>query len=484
MDTAIDGAAEAGTGAVPRWRHWTLARAFLLASLVVLLANGLVMGFWVARQIEQSALDNDAASSSLYVDSVVSPYLQSLATQAQLGEADVAALDRVLNSGPLRDRIVALKIWSQDSHILYSPNRLLIGRQFVADVDLARALSGQVVADVSDLQDPENEYERQHWSHLVSVYVPVRQDRGGQVIGVTEFYEVPDRLDAEIRAAQLRSWGIVAVLTMGTYVLLAGIVGRGSTTIRRQQQILSRRVAELRRLLDENLRLSERVRQAARTTTTLNEQTLTRISADLHDGPAQALALALMRMEDQPYACTQACAARSDLVVVHQALKAALGEIRTISAGLLLPELEGLSVREVIERAVRDHARRTGTPVALTCRTLPERIPLAVTMTLYRTLQEALSNATRHGKGVDVAVTAWCEAESLWLTVSDRGPGVEAPKSRDHEPRLGLQGMRERARLLGGDVLFITEPGYGSTVRARWPLTEGDGLWASQPNGA
>lgn len=481
MGTTIDLAAAAGSGPAPRWRRWTLARTFLVASLAVLVANGLIMGFWLAGQIEQSALDNDAASSSLYVDSVVSPYLQTLATQARLGETDTASLDRVLNSSPLRDHIVALKIWSRDSEILYSPNPQLIGRRFLVDADLARALTGQVVAEVSDLSNPENEFERQRWSRLVSVYVPVRQDRGGQVIGVTEFYELPDRLDAEIHAEQLRSWGIVAVLTLGTYVLLAGIVGRGSATIRRQQVSLNQRVAELRRLLDENVRLSERVRQAARTTTTLNEQTLHRISADLHDGPAQALALALMRMEDLPVACTRVCAAAGDVGVVHQAVRAALGEIRTISAGLLLPELDGLSVREVIERAARDHTRRTGTPVVLTLGSLPESAPLAVTMTVYRTLQEALSNATRHGKGIDVAVDAWSDDDNLLLTVSDHGPGAAAPESTDGEPRLGLQGMRERARLLGGDVLFVSEPGRGSTVRARWPLTEGDGLWASQP---
>ena len=68
-------------GWAKRLRECSLARQFLLASLFVLLANGLVIGSWIGKQIEQSALRDDAAISSLYVDSIVTPYLQPLTVQ-------------------------------------------------------------------------------------------------------------------------------------------------------------------------------------------------------------------------------------------------------------------------------------------------------------------------------------------------------------------------------------------------------------------
>lgn len=460
--------------------RWSLAREFMLASLFVLLASGLVMGMWEGRQIEQSALRDNAAVSSLFVDSIVSPSLQSLAAQDRLADADTGGLDRLLNTGPLRAQVVALKIWSPGGEILYSPNRDLIGRRFPVDDDLRRALDGAVTAQLGDLLEPENEYERQHWARLMSVYVPVRADGDARVIAVTEFYQLPDRLEREIRSAQIRSWAVVAALTAATYLLLAGIVGRGSATIGRQRRALDTRVATLQRLLAENALLGERVRQAGIRTTTLNERALRRISADLHDGPGQVLALALMRMAEQPNERHNGVFSADDHAVVQGAVRAALADIRAISSGLLLPELDGLSVRAVVERAVRDHTRRSGTAVALTLGDLPERAPPAVVIVLFRTLQEALSNATRHGKGVAVDVAAWQEAGRLCLRVADRGPGVSSMAGRDDGGHhLGLAGMRERAQLLGGDFTFTSAPGAGAVVEARWPLAEPEDPWES-----
>jgi len=467
------------------WRQWSLARIFLLASLCVLLANGLAMGAWVGNQVEQSALRNDATITSLYVDSVVSPSLQPLATQDTLSATDILALDRLLKTVLLRENIVTLKVWSHTGQVLYSSNSLLIGRSFPVDNELSQALKGEVSAQITTLQAQENEFERQHWSRLVSVYVPVRKGWSGQVLAAMEFYQLPDRLDADIRAAQWRSWGIVSALTLATYLLLAGIVGRGSATIRQQRRALDDRVEALRRLLEENSQLSERVRHAANRTTTLNEQALRRISADLHDGPGQALALALMRMGEEPMGGMGTHLSADDHAIVRNAVRAALTEIRAISAGLLLPELEGLTVRAVIERAVRDHTRHTQVAVDMTLYDLPERAPLAVIIALFRALQEALSNATRHGKGIYVRVTAWSEAGELHLRVADSGPGATPAVWHEGDERhLGLAGMRERAQLLGGNFASTSEAGTGFTVNVWWPLDEPEDAWERRHNEA
>ena len=465
----------AGSGGVLRPARLSLAGQFLIASLVILVVGMLALGAWVGQQIENSVLQRTSAITALYVQSVIEPYLQSLAHQPRLSEAEVAALDGLLVNTPLGERVVAFKIWSPDGKILYSPNRLLIGRRFDTEMDLARSLNGEVTAELSDLSGPENEFERQRWDRLLEVYVPVRERAGARITAVVEFYQLPDDLERDIAAARLRSWVVVAAGTLLVYALLAGIVKRGSDTITRQQAALRQKVAELSQLLEQNARLHERVRQAAGRTTALNEQALRRISADLHDGPGQALALALLRLDSQVEraASDSAAGAAQDIAVVQEAVRDALDEIRTISAGLRQPNLIPMTVAEVAERAVREHERRGGAVVETSFENLPAQVSLPVKIALFRSLQEALSNATRHGGGLGVSARVWSEPGQLCLAVSDRGLGF-VPNAVGTGERLGLAGMRERAELLGGSFQVESAPGRGTTVRVCWPVIESE----------
>jgi signal transduction histidine kinase len=450
-------------------RTWSLARQYFVASLLVVLAGVVVTAAWIGHQIESSVLDRTAGITALYVDSVVSPNLQALAEDGQsLTASDTAALNKLVSTTGLGQDVVLFKIWSVDGRVMYSADAALVGQYFPVDEGLAQAVQGQVAANMSNLDEPENTDERQRYSRLVQVYAPVRQQSDGRVIAVNEFYLLPDPLDAEIRDAQLRSWAVVALIGLMTYLLLAGIVKRGSDTIRRQQD-------ELQRRLDQNLRLHQRVRQAAGRTTALNEQALRRISADLHDGPAQALALALLRLDELEAPCDdhtheQCTRTRNDFATVHTAVRDALTDLRAISSGLRLPELERLSVADVAQRAILDHERRSGTAVERQFEALPEQAPLPIKIALVRTLQEALSNATRHGQGLGVRVLLSATAGVLRLCVSDRGPGFDT-RSIENSTRLGMAGMRERTEMLGGTFRVDSAVGAGTSLQIRWPLT-------------
>ena len=459
-----------GVAALTRFRvapQWSLARQYLTASLLVVLAGVIITGAWIGHQIEKSVLDRTAGITALYIDSVLNPSLQELALDdTLLTPASTAALNHLYSDTALGQGVVLFKIWSLDGRVLYSPDATLVGQQFPIDPGLARATHGEVVADLSTLDEPENAYERARFSRLVEVYAPVREVSDGRVIAVNEFYLLPDALDAEIRDAQLRSWAVVGGVGLVTYLILSGIVKRGSDTIRRQQ-------AELQRRLDQNLRLHERVRQAAGRTTALNEQALRRISADLHDGPGQALALALLRLDALQGPCDDLILCerkRQDFATVHGAVRDALTDLRAISAGLRLPELSALSVAQVATRAIDDHERRSGISVSRQLERLPEQAPLPIKIALLRTLQEALSNATRHGGGADVAVKLVRDADGLRLAVTDHGPGFD-PELARRSGRLGLAGMRERAELLGGSFEVDSVVRFGTTVRVWWPLS-------------
>jgi signal transduction histidine kinase len=449
------------------WRRLSLAGRFLVASFVVLVLGMLVIGTWVGAAIERGVLNHNAAVTALYVNGVLGNYLEGVDPQHPLSPAEEAVLDRLLTETPLGEQVVLFKVWSTDGLVLYSPDRRLIGQRFDVDEGLERAQQGEVSAELSDLDGAENAYERERWDRLLEVYAPVR-DAHGQVHAIVEFYQTPDELEQQISAARRQSWEVVAAVMLGVFVLLAGIVKGGNDTIARQQRVLAnqeialrQRVTDLSELLDQNARLHERLRQAAGRTTALNEQSLRRIGADLHDGPCQALGLALLQLD----LLGQAAARQEnmDLGVIKGAVQDALGEIRSISAGLRLPELAPLSVGEVTQRAVRAHERRSGSQVALSVDNVPRDAPLPVKITLFRALEEALSNATRHGHGVGLAARVCGEADGLSVSVSDRGPGF-IPEQVPTDGHLGLANMRERAEVLGGTFRVRSAPGQGATV--------------------
>lgn len=451
-----------------RWERLSLATRFLVTNLVVFLIASVVLGLWVGRQIEIGVLNRTAGVTALYVDSVISPQLQELRDTNVLQESAVATIDHLLARTDLGQHVVSLKVWRTDGTIAYSPVRSLIGQRFPIEGGLVRAVKGEVSAEMSDLTGLENDFERSHWSRLVEIYAPVRVDVGGDVIAVMELYQLPDELESQVLESQLLSWGVVALTMTVTYLLLAGIVRTGSDTIVRQAAALRARIDELQRVLAENRRLQSRVAQAARRSTTLNERLRRRIGADLHDGPAQALALALLRLEDGP---GRGPLSDVDLVTVRRALNDALADVRAIAADLRMPALAPLTVAEVAERAVRDHGRHSGTRVGLDIGDVPEAAPLAIKIALLRTLQEALSNATRHGLGRDVAVRLSSDGAELRLEVRDAGPGFTPPSSAEGE-HLGIQSMRERTELLGGTFSIDSAEGRGTVVRAAWPLVE------------
>jgi signal transduction histidine kinase len=452
----------------------SLARRFLLVYAIVLALATLGIGFWVGQQIEDGILDRTAAITALYVHSFVAPEVQSLATQPQLAPAEVEALQRQLTQTELGKRLVAFKIWSRQGQVLYSPTSQLVGQQFPLNGDRTSAFAGEVTVDISDLSAPENIYERQRFDRLIEMYVPILQDGAGQVLAVAEFYQVPDEVDAEVNSARIGAWTIVLIAAFASFVLVGGVVLLAGRTIAQQQARLRDHVTELSTLVSQVADLNARLRNAGAHALAISVQESRRISADLHDGPGQALALALLQFDDVRESTALAAPeapAVGKLGAAYEGISGALREIREIAAGLRLPLLAPLSVSELIGRAVRDHERRTGIDVAVKLDPLPVDAPLAVKIGLFRALQETLSNATRHGQGIHVAVHAWADERELHAEISDGGPGFDVAE-RLSNGGLGLPGMRERTALAGGTFEIRSAPGEGTTVQLSWPLSE------------
>jgi len=452
----------------------TLARQYMVISFLVMVAGMVFIGIWISRQIETAVTNRTAAVTALYVDSYISPYLQGLDENNQLPAEDLEELESLLIDTSLGQQIVSFKVWSPDGTIIYSPNETLIGQTFPIEGGLALAFSGDVITEVSELDKPEQAFEQKYWDSLIETYAPSRAVGQDEIIAVSEFYQTADGLEAEIRRAQVQSWLVVGGSITAVYLLLAGLVGRASRIIVNQQTALEDTVTQQRQLLEQNKKLNERVRRAAARTTALNEQYLRRISADLHDGPAQDLALALLRMDAVSKTVDQrAPEMQRDFEIVQTAVSAAMKEVRSVSAGLRLPEIAPLTINETVRRAVHNYEQKTGQEVVVSMAALPDQAPLPIKITLFRLIQETLSNGYRHAPGSQQTVRIFIEDTFLTIEISDNGPGFD-PNATVQKGHLGLIGLRERVELLGGQFNVKSRPGFGTSVQAHFPIQNGE----------
>jgi signal transduction histidine kinase len=203
----------------------------------------------------------------------------------------------------------------------------------------------------------------------------------------------------------------------------------------------------------------------------LTENHLRRIGADLHDGPAQLMGLAALTVEHVRRAQTPA-KREEELQLLNSVLSEALHDIRSMSKGLMLPEIEGLPLPEIIQRVVSNHERRTGTTVAVHCGDISHPLTHAIKICTYRFLQEGLNNAFRHAGGNGQLVTCRLDDSVLNLVVQDDGRmGIEGPAALDSG--LGLVGMRERVESLGGIFRLSHLTSGGTRVEMSVVVAEG-----------
>ena len=451
-----------GTFLDSRWRRLSLASQFAVAASLVLALATLGIGWWVTGRIEESVLRNTANASAIYMDSFISPLSQNLATEAELTAGAHRALTEIFTNTPLGDRIVSFKIWDLNGKVLDARDPAIVGQSFPIGDDLQTAMDGRIHASFSPLVDTENAAESALGVPLLEIYSPIRQDWSGKVIAVAEFYELNEQLRADLIAARRGSWATVSAVVLGLGSVLYFIVLGGSRLIETQRRALDARLTELGELSAHNTELRLRVQGAAARAAAQTDQSMRRIGADLHDGPAQYLAYAALRLDALRDRVSDP-AALTEVETVAGAVTQAMTEVRALSRGLSLPEIADRSLTDIVQRAADAHAVRHGVQVAVHLDCTPEPlVPLAARICLFRFVQEGLTNATRHGGGAGLDVTLTHRRAMLTLIVRDHGPGL-AP---DTAPRdgMGLPGLRDRVESLGGIFTARTHPEGGTEL--------------------
>ncbi len=216
-------------------------------------------------------------------------------------------------------------------------------------------------------------------------------------------------------------------------------------------------------LLDTQQRFSQRLIEA-------QDQERARIARELRDDIDQRLALLAVNLERaKPNVPGSAGDLAWQIEDASRQVADVGRDIQALSHRLHSRNLELLGLAATAKSYCRESSDVSGIKVDFRCENVPEDLPREIALCLFRVLQEAAQNAIKHSGSQDLQVYLTSKPNELELIVQDSGIGFE-PEKAIQEQGLGLASMRERVKLMGGDLLIDSQPRRGTTVQARVPL--------------
>ncbi|MCS6799238.1 MAG: sensor histidine kinase [Myxococcota bacterium] len=418
--------AEPARGAL---RAELLARLLpLVVVLVVLVATGAPLGYYAMRVSE----------------------LRTLAAQA--ADATASALARRVASRP--------RLWPFDADKL------------VAEVDrrgVHRALRHVEVLDTNGHRVAAT--GERPTAALVWAKAPVRVGgRAAAEVWVAAGLDEARRdalgwLGVFLAAALLLGGGVLAV-PLGAVARAERRIGGLLAELEKSREALRERneslEGELRLRLDELQDAHARLRASSWRALLAAERQRQTIARELHDGLGQELTALRIAAE----LCEQHRDDPSRVARLVEGMRdgasRALDELRRAVRALRPVQLDEAGLHVALRRLAEDAAERGGIRVEAHIDPLQQPLPAAVELAVYRVAQEALGNVLRHAAARRVWVALRRDPAGLVLEVRDDGRGFDEAAEN---AGLGLQGMRERAALLGGELSIHSTPSVGTTVR-------------------
>lgn len=201
------------------------------------------------------------------------------------------------------------------------------------------------------------------------------------------------------------------------------------------------------------------------------EEERQRIARELHDDTAQSLAALLVRL--RVLRGTSEGAARERLLDdMHDDLEGAVEGVRRISRGLRPPALADVGLAAAIRGHIRGILELSSMDAEVEVEAVDDLLGREEQLVLYRVVQEALTNVIRHAEAEAIRVEVFRQGREVVARVADDGRGFDAKGELLSGEGLGLVGMEERARLVGGVFEISSRPGEGTVVGLRLGVTE------------
>ncbi len=235
---------------------------------------------------------------------------------------------------------------------------------------------------------------------------------------------------------------------------LAMIICADVTARRAAEEALKRKEQSLRQLLD------------------VYEQHRQLLAYEIHDGVTQPLAGALMTLEGTVPLLQENCAKRTrqGFARVADLLREGIIQSRRLMGGLRPPVLDESGLPAALDYLAHEARKDFGIEVALSLGIGAGRLAAPLETAVFRIVQEGLANVGRHSRSATARVAVCQEGDRLRIEVEDQGVGLD-PEAVD-PARFGLQAIRERARLLGGEATIQSAPGRGTRIAVDLPVVK------------
>jgi PAS domain S-box-containing protein len=195
------------------------------------------------------------------------------------------------------------------------------------------------------------------------------------------------------------------------------------------------------------------------------------IAYDIHDGLAQELAGTIMQFQMYAHAREKK---PQEAVKTYDAatrmLEASYGECRRLISGVRPPILDEFGVAAAVAHLVYEPSFEGGPRIQLRNRVRFKRLAPIVENVIYRIVQEGLTNARKHSNSRNVLVALVQRGDRLRVKIRDWGVGFDPMKPQEN--RFGIEGIRQRARLLGGTCSIKSKPDKGTRILVELPVVE------------
>lgn len=425
-----------GAAAVRRRSTWTHPVVLFVAAGVLAIVGLLVVLSWFSTR----AATDQAVLGARSVTEVVAHSVAEPAIPVGLVDGEAAAVDRfdrTVLSRLLVGRILRVKIWDGDGTIVYSDKVQLIGEQFDLDEEeLEIVANGGSAADVSDLDEPENRFERGQ-GKLLEVYTQVRSPSGEPLLFEAYFpYSDVTRRSADI-ASDFRP---ITIAGLVIFLLLT------SPLVWVLARRLDRSAAERERLLLAAVEASDIERR--------------RIARDLHDGVVQELAgisftlsATARQLHDQPDTTRT-------LDNLGAGVRRSLRALRSLLVEIYPPDLRTQGLPTALDDLLAP-ALAAGIDVSVEVADTSS-VPTEQVALVWRGAQEAVRNAVRHGRPRTLSVTVSTPPGGIQLELSDDGVGFD-PALDPPYGHFGLRSIRDLVQEAGGSLEITSTPDQGTT---------------------
>lgn len=248
----------------------------------------------------------------------------------------------------------------------------------------------------------------------------------------------------------------VAIIVIGSFFFLMVAVGVIILVLVYQKK-------QLRYILEKKELSNQFQSELLKTRLEAQEETLTQLSAELHDNIGQLLSSSKMLIG---VAGRDVASAAEPLRMADETISKAIHELRALSKSINAEWLEKFSLTENLQ-AEADRLRALGSiRVSLTH---PPIVSLSSDrqILLFRMAQESLQNAIRHGKATDIAIVLGIDEERIRMTIEDNGGGFQADDLRNKG--VGMTNIRHRAQIMGGAATWFSDKG-GTRVTVTLPI--------------